>query len=137
MGWRDKFNILAFGTFDARPEPSSDLTEMVYIVVAGETNLGKPYRCTGTGWELIPLNEWLALVGHNHDEDYAPTPHGNEHHTEEYITSYEDDDTDRASATGAAHSQKAKTAALADNSSLLESFTAKQIMLMGGLIFGQ
>jgi len=54
-------------------------------------------------------------------------------HGEEIDT---DDDSDRASAVGATHSKKAKTAALADDSTLLNALSSKQIMLMASEVFG-
>ncbi len=134
--WRDRMNLIIDGTYGDRPEASADLEGVFYYVTSGETHLGKFYRCKSSAWVLIPLHEWLATADHDHDSDYAPTPHNNEHHSEAYITAYDDDDTDRASAVGAEHSVKAKTAALADNSTLLSSYTAMQLMLMGGLVFG-
>ena len=135
--WRDRLNLIIDGTYGDRPAASADLEGVFYFVISGDTNLGKFYRCKSSTWVLIPLHEWLATADHNHDTDYAPTPHNNDHHSETYLTEFVDDDTDRASAVGAAHSVQAKTAALADNATLLDSYTPMQLMLLGAELFGE
>ena len=50
--WRDRYNVILFGTYGSRPE-KGDL-DQIYIVSEG-TNLGRWYHGNGTTWDEIPI----------------------------------------------------------------------------------
>lgn len=65
MAWRDKYKIMLSGTYAAMP--SSGDTDQWYRVTDGTTNLGKLYKGTGTGWDEVAGNPYVAP--HDLDSD--------------------------------------------------------------------
>ena len=67
MGWRDKYQILLYGTYAAMP-PSGD-EDQWYRVTSGDTNVGKLYKGTGSSWAEVPGDPYVAphaLDGDSH-----------------------------------------------------------------------